>query len=185
MQAILALVAIFAAEETEAGAARLVFPVFEELIAGIIAFSIVFVAVWKFAWPRMNDLVAARQKAITGQLQEAEATKVEAQGILDAYKAQVAGAKAEGNEIVEAARAQAETVKAGLIEKADADAAGIVAKAREEAASEKARAMSEARQEVANLSIDLAEKVVGNSLDRDAQKTLVEGYLAELDGMST
>jgi F-type H+-transporting ATPase subunit b len=59
-----------------------------------------------------------------------------------------------------------------------------VNKARIEADGEKARALQEARAEVAKLSLDLAEKVVGASLDRDAQRGLVEGYLADLDRMS-
>ena len=57
-------------------------------------------------------------------------------------------------------------------------------KAREDAANEKARALQEARQEVATLSVDLAEKVVGENLDREAQRGLIERYLADLERMA-
>ena len=175
-----AQVLILAASEGEG--IDLLIPTIPELIGGILAFAVVYVVMWKFAWPQIQQLLDDRQKAIAGQIQEAEATKAEAQSLLDDYRQQVAGAKAEANQIVDEARGQADTVKADLIAKAQADAEGIVAKAREDAGNEKARAMTEARQEVANLSIDLAERVVGSSLDRDAQKSLVDSYLADLEG---
>jgi len=180
----LAQVLILAAEEPEGGGADLLLPPLAELIAGGTAFLIVFLFMWRFAWPQLKQLLDDRQKAIAGQIQEAEATKVEAQSLLDDYKSQIANAKNEANEIVEEARVQAESVRTGIVEKANSDAEEIVAKAHEEASTQKDRAMSEARQEVANLSIDLAEKVVGGSLDRDAQQGLVDRYLADLERMS-
>ncbi len=176
-------VLILATEEaTEGSGVDLLIPTVPELVGGILAFAVVFFVMWKFAWPQMQELLDNRQKAIAGQIQEAEAIKAEAQSLLDDYRQQVAGAKSEANQIVEAARTQADTVKADLIAKAQTEAETIVGKAREDASNEKSRAMSEARQEVANLSIDLAEKVVGNSLDRAAQQSLVDSYLANLEG---
>ena len=179
----LAEVQILAAEEGGEGIDLLI-PNTAELISGILAFSVVFLFMWRFAWPQLKQLLDDRQKAIAGQIQAAEATKVEAQSLLDDYKSQIANAKAEANQIVEEARVQAESVRTGIVEKANSEAEEIVAKAREEAATQKDRAMSEARQEVANLSIDLAEKVVGGSLDREAQQGLVDRYLADLERMS-
>ena len=175
-------VLILAAEEAGGEGIDLLIPTIPELVGGILAFAVVFVVMWKFAWPQLQELLDNRQKAIAGQIQEAEAIKAEAQSLLDDYRQQLAGAKSEANQIVEAARTQADTVKADLIAKAQTEAESIVGKAREDASTEKSRAMTEARQEVANLSIDLAEKVVGNSLDREAQKSLVDSYLANLEG---
>ncbi len=179
----LAQVQIVAAEEGGEGIDLLI-PNTAELISGILAFTVVFLFMWRFAWPQLKQLLDERQKAIAGQIQDAEAIKVEAQSLLNDYKSQIANAKDEGNSIVEEARVQAETVRAGIVDKANTEAAEIVGKAREEASLQKDRAMTEARQEVANLSIDLAEKVVGDSLDREAQQGLVDRYLADLERMS-
>lgn len=175
---------IVAAEEEGGGGLDLLLPPIPELIAGIIAFAIVFFFMRRWAFPAINRSLENRQQAISGQLQEAEAKKTEAQSLLDDYRAQLADAKGEANRIIEEARTQAESVRADLVAKAQTEADGIVARAREEATSEKARALQEARQEVAGLSIDLAEKVVGESLDRAAQQNLVERYLADLERMS-
>lgn len=180
-----ALSVILAAEEEEAGGGLdLLLPPTAELIAGIIAFAVVFFFMWKWAWPAINRSLENRQQAIGGQLKEAEATKVEAQSLLDDYRSQLAEAKGEANRIVEEARARAETVRSDLVAKAETEANQIVAKAREDAANEKARALQEARREVADLSIDLAEKVVGENLDREAQHGLIERYLADLERMA-
>jgi len=177
----LATVLILAAEAEEGGGIDILIPTTQEWIAAALAFIIVFGTMWKFAWPSLQQTLEDRQKAIAGQIQDAEATKVEAQSLLEDYRAQVANAKAEANEIVEAGRTQGEAVKTDIIAKAEAEGRLILDKAREDAGNEKARALGEARQEVANLSIDLAEKVVGNSLDRPTQQGLVNQYLADLE----
>lgn len=180
----LSTVLILAEEEAEEGNIALVLPESYELVAGIIAFGIVFFFVWKWAFPAINRSLENRQQAISGQLKEAEATKLEAQSLLDDYRTQLAAAKGEANRIVEEARAQGDAVRADLVSKSEAEATEIVAKARTDATNEKARALQEARREVADLSIDLAEKVVGESLDREAQHGLIERYLADLERMA-
>ncbi len=173
---------LLAAEEVEGGGGiEFLLPAPAELYTGIVAFAIVFLVMWKFAVPAMKKLMEERQAAIAGQIKEAEAAKQEAQSLLGDYKAQVAGAKAEANQIVEDARKAAEGVRADVLAKAEEEANAIRAKARTEAEAEKGRALQEARVEVANISVDLAERVVGASLTAERQQGLVEQYLAELE----
>lgn len=181
-----AQVLILAAEgaEEEGGGVDLLIPTTQEWAAALVAFAIVFFVMWKFAWPQITQLLDDRQKAIAGQIQQAESTKQEAQSLLEDYQAQIANAKTEANELVEQARSQADTVKNDIIAKAEAESRLILDKARTDASNEKARALAEARQEVGNISLDLAEKVVGGSLDRSAQQGLVDRYLADLERMS-
>jgi F-type H+-transporting ATPase subunit b len=175
-------VTILAQEEAEASSnVSLVLPETNELIAGIVAFLIVFFFVWKWAIPAINRTLEARQKAITGKLEDAERAKNEAENLRKDYEQQMADARSKGNALIEEARKSAEAMKADMIARAQAEADGIVTKAREEAAEEKSRALGEARREVANLSIDLAERVVGKNLDRETQLGLVDQYIAELE----
>lgn len=174
--------AILAQAPEESGSnASLVLPETNELIAGIIAFAIVFFFVWKWALPAMNRTLEARQAAISGKLAEAEKAKLEAESLRADYEGQIAEARAKSTDVIEEARRQADQLKNDLIDRTRAEAEAILAKAREDAAAEVGRALTEARQEVANLTIDLAEKVVGRSLDRQTQLGLVEQYIAELE----
>lgn len=177
--------AILAQEEAESTGSNvsLVLPETNELIAGIVAFGIVFFFVWKWALPAINRILEARQQAIVGRLEEAEKAKVEAEGLRANYEAQLNEARNKGNEIIEEARRTADQMKADMIARAQTEAEALLAKARQEASTEKARALTEARQEVANMTIDLAEMVVEKSLDRSTQLSLVESYIDDLEKM--
>ena len=141
---LLTVMVVLAQEEESSSNVALVLPETAELIAGIIAFSIVFFFVWKWAWPTINKTLEQRQAAIKGQMEQAESTKVDAETLLADYKSQLSGAKAEGSNIIDEARGAAEQMKADLTAKAEQDADQIRSKARDEAAAEKSRALVDA-----------------------------------------
>ncbi len=174
---------LIAAEENgeSSGGLDILLPPLNELIAGIIAFAIVFFFVWRYAVPAINRMLEQRQAAIAGQIEDAEKAKAEAESLLADYKGQLAEARAEGNKIIEEARDSAEQMKADIIAKAEADAEQIRARAREEAEGEKSRALAEARSQVGDISVDLAGKIVGESLDQQAHQALIDRYLADLE----
>jgi len=179
----LALILPMAAEETEGGSGGLeiLLPPLNELIAGIIAFAIVFFFVWKWAVPAINRMLEQRQDAIAGQIEGAEKAKAEAESLLADYKGQLAEARAEGNKIIEDARQAAEQMRADIVAKAESEADQIRARAREEAAGEKSRALAEARSQVGDISVDLASKIIGEALDQQAHQALIDRYLADLE----
>lgn len=169
-------------EEASSGAALLL-PAPEELIAGVIAFAIIFAVVWKFALPALQATLEKRQDAVRTDLEAAEKAKLEAESLLVDYRAQVAGAKGEASDIVSEARDAGEAVKADIIARAETEAEQMKARAGEEIVSDRERAATDLRRQVAELSIDVAEKVVGSSLDDDAQRDLVDRYIDELGGV--
>ena len=172
---------VLAAEESGDAGAELLLPATPELIAGIIAFAIVFFFIRLWAMPAINESLENRQKAIGGQMEEAEKAKAQAEQLRADYEAKLAEAQAEKARIIDEARAEADALKADLVAKAEAQAAEIVDKARADATAEKNRVMADAQREVANLTVDLAERVVGENLDRQTQLGLVERYIAELE----
>ncbi len=168
---------------TEPDGIQLLLPATAELIAGLIAFTIIFVFVWKWVLPMVDKRLEARQQAIVGQLTAAEETKREAEGILADYKAQLAKARDDANRIVEEARRTADALRSETMSKASDEASEITRKAREEAAGERERAASAIRDEVAALSMAVAEKAVAGAIDTKAQAKLVEQYIAELGAL--
>ena len=174
---------LIAQEEGESSNISLVLPHPEELIAGIIAFAIVFFFVWRYAGPTINKTLEARQEAVAGELAGAEKAKVEAESLVSDYKAQLAEAKTDANRIIEEAREAAELMRTDIVAKAEDEASQVLSKARSEAEAEKSRALAEARSQVGEISVELAEKIVGESLDADAHSDLVERYLADLEQM--
>jgi F-type H+-transporting ATPase subunit b len=179
----LGAVHVFAEEVAEEGGGglELVLPHTYELIAGLIAFGFVFLAIRLWAWPAISRMLENRQQAIAAQLQEAEQSKTEAQGLLDDYRKQLDEAKSEAGRIIEEARQTAEQLRGETVDRANAEAEQILTRARQEAETEKERALADARNEVANITIDLTERLVGENLDQDRQRRLVEQYLTELE----
>ena len=172
-----------AEEPEESEGIDLLLPESSELIAGIIAFAIIFFFVWKWALPALDKSLAARQQAITGQLTEAEQTKADAESLLQDYRNQIAGARSEAESIVDDARQNAEAMKADIMSKAEAEAAETGRRARADAAAEKERAAGQIRDEVASLSLELAQRVVSGTIDEQAQRALVDRYIDELGEM--
>ena len=167
----------------ESGGISLLLPAPEELIAGIIAFSIVFFFIWKWAVPALNKTLEARQAAIAAELESAEKAKVEAESLLTDYQKQVAGAKGEAAQIVSDARDAGDAVKADIISRAEGEADQIKTRADDEIVAERERVASDLRRQVADLSVDVAEKIVGESLDVEMQRELVDRYIDELGGV--
>jgi F-type H+-transporting ATPase subunit b len=169
--------------EEEVSGIELLLPHQDELIAGLIAFVIVFFFVWKWAVPSLNKMLEARQAAIRADYEAAEAAKVEAQGLLDDYQDQLSGAKDEAAGIVDEARVAGDQVKADIVARAETEAEQIKERAQGEIAGERERVSGELRRQVADLSIGVAEKVVGDSLDDDRQRQLVDRYIDDLGGV--
>ena len=175
---------ILAVEESgDSGGLDLLLPAAEELFAGIIAFSIVFFFVWKWAIPAFNATLAARQAEIDAEVESAEKAKLEAESLLSDYREQIAGARAEADQIVAEARDAGEAVKADIVARAQAEADQIKARATDEITAERERVSGDIRRQVADLSIDVAERVVGDSIDVERQRQLVDRYIDDLGGV--
>lgn len=151
-----------------------------EIIAGVIAFIVVFGFIWKYAAPALNEMLENRQNAVKSQLEAAEAEKAEAAALKEDYAAQLAGARDEASQIVEDARQAGESARADIVARAETEAGAIKTRGQQELESERERAMTTMRREVAGLSLDVAEKLVGRNLDREGQQVLVDQFIDEL-----
>ena len=171
------------AAEEEAKGIDLVLPNMYELVAGAIAFLLVFGFIWWKGGPMISRMITTRQEAIRGQLVAAEQAKAEAESVLADYQGRVAGAHDEANRIVEEGRRSAEAVRAEILANAKAESDDLARRAREGIEADRERASEQVRDLVATLSLELAQKVVAGSVGADAQRALVDRYIDELEGI--
>jgi F-type H+-transporting ATPase subunit b len=177
-------VLVLAQEAQESsGGVKLILPDIDELIAGIVAFLIVFGFIWFKGRHWISRLLTARQEAVTSQLREAEAAKIEAETLLAERRKEIAGARDEANRIVEEGRRSAEAIKADILAKAKSESDEAARRAREGIEADRERATEQVRDLVADLSLELAQKVVAGSVDAGAQQALVNRYIDELEEM--
>ena len=157
-----------------------ILPATNELIWGTIAFVILFVLLWRLVFPRMNEALKDRTGKIRGDLEQAEHDREDAARVLAEYRAHLAAAREESTRIMEEARKNAEQVRKDLLAKAQEDASRVVERAQEEIQAERNRAISEIRGEAAGLALDLAGRVIGESMDDDRHRRLIDRYIEEV-----
>jgi F-type H+-transporting ATPase subunit b len=155
-------------------------PQLTEVVWAAVFSILLFLIVRRVAWPKLQAALAARQAAIAGNIQAAEATKAEADGVLAEYRAKLADAQTEAQRIIDEGRRTGEKIVADARARADVEAQALVTRAQADIAAERDRAIAALRGELATLSIDLAGRVVGKSLDSAAQRALVDSYIDEL-----
>jgi F-type H+-transporting ATPase subunit b len=158
------------------------YPHWNELIVGAIAFAILFFFTAKYVLPRVAKLLDERREKIQGDLEKAEETRRQAEGELADYRAQLANAHEESNAIIDEARKTADQLRVDMQQRAEQDAQGIVARAQDEIRAERDRVFQELRGQVAEIAVDLAGRVVGASLDAKAHAQLIDQYIDEVAG---
>ena len=156
------------------------YPHAAELIFGAVSFAIIYVLMAKFVIPRMNTLLDERRQKIQGEMEKAEASHVAADEELARYKEQLAGARDEGNRIIEEARRTADQLRVDLQGKAEQESKAIVARAQEEIRAERDRVFQELRTQVGEIAVELAGKVVGQSLDKSSHERLIDEYIDQV-----
>ncbi len=156
------------------------YPHAAELIVGAVAFAIIFFFMSKWVIPRVNVLLEERREKIQGELEKAEATRVEAGKLLADYREQLANARDEANRIIEESRHTADQLRADLQAKAEQESQQVVARAQEEIRAERDRVFQELRSQVGEIAVELAGKVVGQSLDKSAHERLIDEYIDQV-----
>ncbi|MCX4513316.1 F0F1 ATP synthase subunit B [Streptomyces sp. NBC_01619] len=153
-----------------------------ELLIGAIAFAIVFFFLAKKLLPNINKVLEERREAIEGGMEKAEAAKVEAQSVLEQYRAQLAEARHEAARLRQEATEQGAAIIAEMRAEGQRQREEIVAAGHAQIEADRKAAASALRQDVGKLATDLAGKLVGESLDDHArQSRTIDRFLDELE----
>jgi F-type H+-transporting ATPase subunit b len=171
------MLAILAADSTDLR----ILPHTDELILATIAFGILVAFLVKKVFPRVKKALEDRTAKIQGQLEEAERTKREADQVLEQYRAQLAGARAEVQKVIDEGKRTADALRADLVAKAESEAQEIVRRAQADVAGERDRAIQQLKQTMGELSIELAARIIEQDLkNNDAARSLVDKAIQEL-----
>ena len=151
----------------------------------LVIFGIMLFILSKTAWPAILKQVEEREARIKQQLDDAARANAEAQKLLAEYQSQMAKAKAEAQDLVAQGRLAGEKMREEMVNKGREEQEELLARARREIALERDRAVAELRKEAVELSIAAATKVIERNLDTEADRKLVQDYLASLRGTAS
>ena len=153
-----------------------------EIIVGFVAFSLLYLVLRRAVVPRFEKAFAERTDAIQGGMERAEKAQQEAEAALNQYKAQLAEARSEAQNIREEARVQGATIIEEMRAKAQEEASRITATAQAAIEAERQQAVKSLRNEVGALATELASKIVGEALDDQVrQSRIVDRFLEDLE----
>ena len=146
----------------------------------VLIFLILVFLLAKFAWKPILNMVEERTKNIEDALNSAENAKKEMAGLKAENEQIMKEARAERDKIVREAREMKDKIIEESKETAKAEADTILAQARKLIDDEKRAAMNELKDQVASLSIEIAEKILTKELsDKKKQAELIDDILQQ------
>ncbi len=152
------------------------------VIVELITFLLMLAILARWVYPEVVRLAEARQQAVAQQLTEAEKARADAEKHLEEARAKLEDARKTAQGVVDAANKSAQQLRAEERGKAEEEAKRIAEAARKEIEAERERAVQSVRSEVANLVVAATEKVVGETLDADKHRRLIDRAIAEVAG---
>jgi F-type H+-transporting ATPase subunit b len=165
----------------DSGGNFLVSPSVGLMIWTLLAFFVTYLILRKLAFPRIQEALQRRQKAIDDSIDAAERTRREAEELLGEYRERLREARKQADDIMERARKAGEQHGRETVEDARKRREELLEAARRDIETETQRAIQELRKEVANLTVLATEKVTRKALDDADQRRLVDKALSELD----
>jgi len=157
-----------------------IWPEQSELIYGTLASLIVFVMLYKFAWPALKKGLEARTNRIQKDLDNAQTDKSSAESEAAAVRRAKGDIGVERARILAEAQSQAEAMLADGAVRIDEEAAELSARVDAEIGAGRSRLVDELRAEIARLSINAADRAVAESLDDATQQELIEAYIQKV-----
>ena len=151
------------------------------MIWTLIAFAITFFVLRKFAFGPIQKTIDERRDRIRQAVEEADAARDEARGLLEEHRKLIAQAKGEAGEILAEARRVGDAQLARAKEETEADRLRRLEDTRKQIEAETARALEQIRNEVAELTLEATSRVVGKVLTSDDHRRLIDDAIGDLD----
>ncbi len=151
------------------------------VIISAVNFVIFFVLIWTFALKPVSAMLADRKTRIEQGLKDAEQARIDRDSAEQERVTTLAEARREANDILARAQKVAQETRDADIAATREELERMRVRAAAEIDSEKQRAIADLRSEVADLALAAAGRVVGESMNDERQRRLVQEFLATAD----
>ena len=153
------------------------------LIAQVINFGILFGLLYLLAYKPIMRMMDERSRKIKESLEQAERIKQQSTLAEEETAKKIEEAGQEARKLLNQAESAAEKVRQKAQDDARVDAEKLIEQARGQIGQERDEAIGELRKEFADLTVLAAEKVIKRSLDKEAQRKLIDQVLEESSGL--
>lgn len=151
-----------------------------QMLASLCNLLIIFFILKRFLYQPVRKMLAQRKAMLDEQYEKAQTAQTEAEASRQAYAAQLAGAKAEAEQILQTATDQADRRAQRIVNEAREKAEGIVREAQTQAALEQKKAQAGIKQEIVDVSALLAAKMLEREINPADHRAIIDAAIAEI-----
>ncbi|EGL13568.1 MULTISPECIES: F0F1 ATP synthase subunit B [unclassified Paenibacillus] len=154
----------------------------ESFVFALVAFGILYWVLSKYAFGPLLATMEERRKLIADQMNSADASRVQAEQMLEEQKQVIQEARKEAYQMIEQAKLTSSKQAEEIVDKAKGEADRVKEEAVREIESEKNKAVAALRGQVSAMSVMIASKIIEKQVDEKSQEELVNHYLNEVGG---
>ena len=164
---------------------EMVMPKLPQLLTTALGFIFLVLILGKYAWGPILNVLDERRNKVEGDYAAAEKNLADAEALKGEFESKLADIKAIEREKVQEAVRRGELQSDGIVEKARTSADEIRTKAEQDIEIESHKAQIELRDSVVAIALGAAEKIIGERLDDDLHRKLIQEYIDSMDGGAT
>lgn len=139
---------------------------------------ILFILLRIFLFKPINKIMNERTRTIQDNMDEAEKSRREAEELKQQYAESLSNAKDEAQKIIMKAHDDAEAEKSAILKKSQEEASEIISDAGKTIENERKRIIQQAQSQIADLAIEAASKIIGENVDDEKNRRLVDEFLS-------
>jgi F-type H+-transporting ATPase subunit b len=152
-------------------------------IATIGVFLILFPLMDSFFLTPLREAIQERNTNLENTFAEAENLRTEMQKMRTEYDRRLAETEAEARAHIQTQIREAQQLRATLMEEATRKTDALIAQAEQEIAAERDRLISDLRGHVVDLALAAAEKVIGENMDSDKNRRMVDEFITRVEAV--
>ena len=145
----------------------------------LLAFSMVFFILKKYAWKPILSSLSEREQGIAASLEAAQKMKAEMAALKNENEAMLAQAREERAQLLKEARETRDRIVNEAKDQAKAEANKIIVEAQAAIQQQKMAALTEVKNQVGHLVLEVSEKVLRRELSNKKEQ---EAYIQQLAG---
>jgi len=154
-------------------------------IATIVIFLLLLGILGRWAWKPIVTQLRRREESIAEAIAQAERRERRSRELLELYKARLANAEKQAEQVLAEARRQAAELRDAALESARGQSRQIIEQSRKEIDRAMKQAVEELRASTAELVVDVARQVLGRQLTLQEQERLIAESVERLDLRAT
>ncbi len=151
-----------------------------QMIVTLVNLLILFWIVKHFAFDRVNKILKDRKNLIEDTINKADEDLEKARVLKLQNQREIKSAREEGKTIVSQYKSKADSIYKEIVEDARKEASIIIEKSKVEIDRERSKAEDDIKNQVVDLAMTISEKVLGESIDMNKHKELIDEYISKV-----